>query len=206
MALAIFAREAGMPSRIVEATIEVNQEQRLRMMAKIQALVPRLRGSTIAVLGLSFKPMTDDIRDSVGIDLVRMLRARGAKVRTFDPVAMERAAQELPKTIYFAKDSYDAVKGADGLVIATEWNEFRMLDLGKIRRLLRRPVVIDTRNIYEPAVLTAEGFRHEGVGRGRRVPVRAGDRKRSAVRPAGKATGRKPPKAAARPRRSRTGS
>jgi UDPglucose 6-dehydrogenase len=206
MALAIFAREAGMPSRIVEATIEVNREQRLRMMGKIQTLVPRLRGSTIAVLGLSFKPMTDDIRDSVGIDLVRRLRARGAKVRTFDPVAMERAAPELPKTIYFAKDSYDAAKGADGLVIATEWNEFRMLDLGKIRRLLRRPVVIDTRNIYDPAVLTAEGFRHEGVGRGRRVPVRAGDRVKPAARAARKAVASKTPRAAIPARHARTAS
>jgi UDPglucose 6-dehydrogenase len=205
MALAIFAREAKTPSRIVEATIEVNREQRLRMMAKIQALVPRLRGSTIAVLGLSFKPMTDDTRDSVGIDLVRMLRARGAKVRAFDPVAMERAALELPKSIYFAKDSYDAAKGADGLVIATEWNEFRMLDLGKLRRLLNRPVVIDTRNIYDPAALAAGGFRSEGVGRGRRVPVRAADRAKSAARPAGKTLAKMSPKAGTGPGRRRAG-
>jgi UDPglucose 6-dehydrogenase len=171
MALAIFAREARMPSRIVDATIEVNRRQRIRMLEKIETAVGSLDGKVVAVLGLSFKPQTDDVRDSVGVDLVRMLQKKGAKVRAFDPVAMARAAEEL-RNVYFAEDSYDAATGADALVIATEWNEFRMLDLTKLRRLLRRPIVIDCRNIYEPDALTAAGFQYEGVGRGRRVPAR----------------------------------
>ena len=163
MALAIFAREAGMPSRVVEATIEVNREQRLRMLGKIQALVPRLRGSTIAVLGLSFKPMTDDTRDSVGIDLVRMLRARGAKVRTFDPVAMERAALELPKTVYFAKDSYDAAKGptpsssSPSGTSSVCWISASFVACSGVRSS-STAATSTTRPCSRP------GFRHEGVG------------------------------------------
>ena len=175
MALAVFAREAKMPSRIVDATIEVNSIQRLKMLEKIEAAVPKLKGATIAVLGLSFKPMTDDTRYSVGIDLSHLLHEKGAKVRVFDPVAMEVAAADLPSGITFAQDSYDAVRGADALVIATEWNEFRMLDLTRVKRAMRQPVVIDTRNIYDPATMAKAGFRHTGVGRGRYIPRRAGE-------------------------------
>lgn len=173
MALASFARAAGMPSRIVDATIDVNRRQRLRMIDKIeQVLGNRARGRTAAILGLSFKPQTDDVRDSVGVELARMLKRRGIGVRVFDPVAMEAAAAEL-KGVFFAGDSYDAAKGADVLVIATEWNEFRMLDMGKLKRVMKTPAVVDCRNIYEPEAMKAAGFRHEGVGRGRGIPERA---------------------------------
>jgi UDPglucose 6-dehydrogenase len=185
MALATFSREAKVPSRIVEATIEVNRQQRLRMMDKITTLIPNLQGKTVAVLGLSFKPQTDDVRDSVGIDLAKLLLKRGVQVRAFDPVAMEVAAPFL-KGVYFAKDSYDAAKDADGLVIATEWNEFRMLDLSKLKHLLKEPVVIDCRNIYEPAAMTAAGFRYQGVGRGLRVPERRTGKKAVAVKDKGR--------------------
>jgi UDPglucose 6-dehydrogenase len=171
MALASFSRDAKVPCRIVDATVEVNRLQRLRMMDKIESVVPTLKGATIAVLGLSFKPQTDDVRDSVGIDLAKLLIKRGAKVRAFDPVSMKVAAQHL-KHAYFAEDSYDAARGAEVLVIATEWNEFRMLDLTKLKHLLKRPVVVDCRNIYEPAAMAAAGFRHLGVGRGLRIPER----------------------------------
>jgi UDPglucose 6-dehydrogenase len=172
MALASFSRQAQVPCRIVDATIEVNRRQRLRMIDKIASAVPELKGATIAVLGLSFKPQTDDVRDSVGIDLIRLLQKRGARIRAFDPVAMGTAGEQL-RDVYFAQDSYDAAKGADALVIATEWNEFRMLDLVKLRRLMKEPVVIDCRNIYEPAAMVDCGFRYQGVGRGLRVPERA---------------------------------
>ncbi len=185
LALAHFARQAGIPSRIVEATIDVNHRQRERMIEKIESAVPKLKGAEIAVLGLSFKPQTDDVRDSVGIELIRILQKRGAKVRAFDPVAMEKAAEELTK-VRFADDAYDAARGADALVIATEWNEFRMLDLKKLKRLLKRPVVIDCRNIYEPEAMAAAGFKHLGVGRGRK-PAPSSDRR--AVKPK-KAKGR----------------
>ncbi len=193
-ALAVFARDAKMPSTIVDATIEVNDRQRQRMMDKLRSLLPNLKGATVAVLGLSFKPMTDDTRYSVGIDLARWIRAKGAKVRVFDPVAMEPAGKELPKDVYFAQDSYDAARGADALVIATEWNEFRMLDLGRIKRVLKQPVVVDTRNIYDPEVMVESGFRYVGVGRGRRIPQRATSRPaagRSTNGARGKRNGRK---------------
>lgn len=171
MALASFSREANVPCRLVEATIEVNRQQRLRMMDKIEAAVGHLKDTTVAVLGLSFKPQTDDVRDSVGIDLARMLQKKGARVRAFDPVSMQVAAEQL-KGVYFAEDSYDAAKGAHALVIATEWNEFRMLDLSKLKHILKKPVVVDCRNIYEPAAMIAAGFRYTAVGRGLRIPER----------------------------------
>ena len=172
LALANFSREAKMPSLIVDATIEVNDRQRLRMLQKCEAMTGGFAGKEIAVLGLSFKPGTDDVRYSVGIDLIHGMQKKGAKLRTFDPVAMEAAAPML-KNVVFARDSYEAAKGAELLVIATEWNEFRMLDLGKLRRLMKKPAVVDCRNIYEPGIMEAAGFLYEGVGRGLRVPKRA---------------------------------
>jgi len=172
MALASFSREARMPSLIVDATIKVNDRQRLRMLQKCEAMVEDFAGKEIAVLGLSFKPQTDDVRYSVGIDLIHLMQKRGARLRTFDPVAMEAAAPQL-KDVVFASDSYEAAKGAELLVIATEWNEFRMLDLGKLHRLMKRPAVVDCRNIYDPATMIAAGFRYDGVGRGLRIPERA---------------------------------
>ncbi|MFN8548860.1 MAG: UDP-glucose/GDP-mannose dehydrogenase family protein [Candidatus Eisenbacteria bacterium] len=165
LALASFSREFGMPSRIVEATIDVNYRQRLRMMDKLQSLLRDFKGKEIAMLGLSFKPQTDDVRDSVAIELIHLLQKRGARLRAFDPVAMEKAAEEV-KNVRFFDDAYAAAKGADAVVIATEWNEFRMLDLNKLRRLMRQPVVLDCRNIYDPAKLVGAGFRYIGVGRG----------------------------------------
>src|SRR5690606_335670 len=133
-----------------------------------------LSGKQIAVLGLSFKPQTDDVRDSVAIDLIKAMQKEGARIRAFDPVAMERAAAEL-KNVQFAEDSYSAAEGADALVIATEWNEFRTLDLGKLLKLMRSPAVVDCRNIYDPAVMEQAGFRYMGVGRSQYSPDRSHD-------------------------------
>ncbi len=165
LALASFSRLFGMPTRIVEAAIEVNAQQRVRMIEKLSAYVRNFKGKEIAMLGLSFKPQTDDVRDSVAIEMIRILQKRGAKIRAFDPVAMEKAAEEL-KNVRFFDDAYAACKGADAVIIATEWNEFRMLDLKKLRRGMRTPVLLDSRNIYDPAKVTSVGFRYIGVGRG----------------------------------------
>jgi UDPglucose 6-dehydrogenase len=173
LALASFSRKAGAASKIVEATIDVNKRQRRRMLDKVKQLVGDLAGKQIGVLGLSFKPQTDDVRDSVAIELIKLMQKEGAEVRAFDPVAMERAAAELKK-VTFAEDPYSAAKGADALVIATEWNEFRMLDLGKLRRLMRAPAVVDCRNIYDPATMEGAGFDYVCVGRSRYVPEREG--------------------------------
>jgi UDPglucose 6-dehydrogenase len=175
LALASFSRKAGAPSKIVEAAIEVNKRQRRRMLDKVRDVVGGgLSGKQIAVLGLSFKPQTDDVRDSVAIELIKAMQKEGARIRAFDPVAMERAASEL-KNVEFAEDSYSAADGADALVIATEWNEFRTLDLDKLRKMMRSAAVVDCRNIYDPAAMQQAGFRYTGVGRSQYSPDRSHD-------------------------------
>ncbi|MBM3286890.1 MAG: UDP-glucose/GDP-mannose dehydrogenase family protein [Candidatus Eisenbacteria bacterium] len=165
-ALAALASRAGSPCEIVEATIDVNRRQRERMLEKILRIAGSVRGKEIGVLGLAFKPQTDDVRESVALDLIRGLRRRGTRIRTFDPVAMSRAAQELGRGVKFCGDAYEVAKGAQVLVIATEWNEFRMLDLRKLRRIMKSPIVVDCRNIYDPEKMVSLGFRYVGVGRG----------------------------------------
>jgi UDPglucose 6-dehydrogenase len=160
-----FAREAGEAFEIIEAVIRVNERQRMRMVEKIErALGGSLAGRTIAMLGLSFKPETDDVRDAPALDVTRALEQRGATVRAYDPVAMANAAREVPGLVV-CKSEYEACENADALVLMTEWNQFRMLDLARIKGLLREPVVIDLRNVYEPAAMRRAGFRYEGVGR-----------------------------------------
>ena len=164
-ALVAFSREFGIEQRIVSAVCEANRAQRLHMVDKIERSIGGdLDGKRIAVLGLSYKPNTDDVRDSPAIDIVRQLQDRGAAVRCFDPQAMRNAAREL-KDVVFGDDAYDTLQGCDALVLATEWNEFRKLDFDRIRELLSEPVVVDLRNIYEPHRMRDQGFRYEGVGR-----------------------------------------
>jgi UDPglucose 6-dehydrogenase len=162
---ASFAREAGEPLEIVEAVIRVNERQRERMIGKIDRILDgSAQGKTVAVLGLSFKPETDDMRDAPSLDIIRALLARGASVRAFDPVAMPNAARELP-SITYCKNEYEACENADALVLVTEWNQFRMLDLERVKSLLRSPVLVDLRNVYDPAALRRAGFRYDSVGR-----------------------------------------
>lgn len=163
--VAHFAREAGESLEIIESVIRVNERQRSRMADKvISALDGEAEGKTVALLGLSFKPETDDMRDAPSIEIARSLQARGAVLRAFDPVAMEVAARELPD-VQMCKNAYEACEGADAMVLVTEWNQFRMLDLERLRRALRQPVVVDLRNVYEPAPMRAAGFRYSCVGR-----------------------------------------
>ncbi len=164
-ALDHLARSLGYPLKVVQSTIEVNNEQRRRLMARTETALGGLKGKTVAVLGLAFKPQTDDIRYSVGVDFCRFLRDKGAMVRAFDPIAMENAKQEVPDVEY-AADLWAAVEGADAVVIATEWNEFRTMDLERIRDLLKGNLVVDLKNIYEPERMRSLGFVHRGVGRG----------------------------------------
>jgi UDPglucose 6-dehydrogenase len=160
-----FARELGERFRIVEAVIDVNERQRLRMVDKIkQAVGGDLGGTVIAVLGLSFKPETDDMRDAPSVDIIQGLQKGGATVRAFDPVAMPAAARLL-RDVEFCEDAYQACQSAHAVVIVTEWNQFRMLELERIRQLVARPVVVDLRNVYEPATLTRAGFEYHSVGR-----------------------------------------
>jgi len=160
-----FAREAGEQLEIVEAVIRVNERQRQRMVEKIgRAVGGNLAGTTLAILGLSFKPETDDVRDAPALDIIRGLLAGGASVRAFDPVAMRAAAALLPGVSY-CKDAYEACENADAAVIVTEWNPFRMLDLARLRAKLKRPVLVDLRNVYEPESLHRAGFEYHSVGR-----------------------------------------
>jgi UDPglucose 6-dehydrogenase len=162
---AFFAREAGERLQVVEAVIEVNTRQRRRMLDKIlTALGGDVSGKTVAVLGLSFKPETDDMRDAPSVDIIAGLEGRGVSVRAFDPVAMPQAEKLMP-SVTMCEDSYEACEGADALVIMTEWNQFRMLDLERIRSLLRAPVVVDLRNVYDPTQMRGAGFRYTCVGR-----------------------------------------
>jgi UDPglucose 6-dehydrogenase len=163
-ALASLARQFNCDSLVVDAVIEVNQRQRQAMLPKIEQLVGEMKGKTIAVLGLAFKPETDDMREAPSIDIIRGLVARGANVRAYDPVAMTEAVRVLP-TISYAADEYEAVKEADALVFITEWNQFRALDMGRIRDLMKSPKVADLRNIYEPADMRELGFDYVGIGR-----------------------------------------
>jgi len=163
-ALASVAREFGCDSMIVDAVIEVNRRQRAAMVPKIEKLVGNLEGKTIAILGLAFKPETNDMREAPAIAIISGLLERGATVRAYDPVAMSEAAEVLP-AIKYAEDEYEAVTGADALVFVTEWNQFRALDMRRIRDLMKSPRIADLRNIYEPADMRELGFEYIGVGR-----------------------------------------
>jgi UDPglucose 6-dehydrogenase len=163
-ALSVIGRQFSSPTRIVDAVIEVNHQQRLAMVPKIENLAGGLAGKRIAVLGLAFKPETDDMRDAPSVEIIRGLVERGAKVSAYDPVAQKEAEKLLPE-IEYADDEYAAAEGADVLVFMTEWNQFRALDMDRIRGLMRVPRIADLRNIYEPADMRELGFQYAGVGR-----------------------------------------
>ncbi len=154
----------GVETSVVDAVIAANDRQRQMMLPKIEKLVGDLNGKRIGVLGLSFKPETDDMRESPATDIVREMQARGATVRAYDPVAMDEAKHSLPD-IEYAADEYDAIRDADALVIITEWNQFRALDMEKVKSLLKAPKIADLRNIYEPKDMRELGFEYVGVGR-----------------------------------------
>ncbi len=163
-AVAQIARDQGIEFEIMEAVLRVNEGTKVRMVEKVSQAFAGLDDKTVCVLGLSFKPETDDIRESPALEIVDHLLAAGARVRVFDPVAMPECRPLWPD-VYFAETSYDAAKGADGVVIATEWNQFRALELGRLKKLLSQPLIVDLRNIYEPAKMKAAGFEYISVGR-----------------------------------------
>lgn len=163
-ALTTVADQFGVETRIVDAVIEANELQRQAMIPKIEKLLGNLEGKRIGMLGLSFKPETDDMRESPAIDIVRFLLEKGASVCAFDPVAMDEAKHCIDG-IEFARDEYDALAGADALVIVTEWNQFRALDMDRVKSLLKSPKIADLRNIYEPSDMRERGFEYVGVGR-----------------------------------------
>jgi UDPglucose 6-dehydrogenase len=169
-ALVEIARGADLRFEIVESVVKVNARMQQRAVDKVvEALAGESRGRTVAVLGLSFKPGTDDIRESPAMTVVRGLLDRGARVRVFDPVAMDLSRRELKgdaaEGVTYCEDAYDAAKGAEVLVLATEWNEFRLLDLDRLRRQLASPVIVDLRNVWDPAKMKERGFVYTCIGR-----------------------------------------
>jgi len=163
-ALLRMAHDRGYAFKVLNSVVEVNEDQKQRMVDKIREKVGNLRGKTIGVLGLSFKPNTNDVRESCSIAIIQGLLTEGAKVKAFDPAAMEEARVALP-TLELGSDPYDVAKGSDAIVLVTEWNQFRRLDLERIKRLLNRPIFIDLRNVYEPDHMKRLGFDYTCVGR-----------------------------------------
>ena len=166
LALVRTAQDAGAPVRLVETTVAVNDARKSGMaMRVINACGGSVRGKTIGVLGLTFKPETDDMRDAPSLPIVARLAGDGAAIRAFDPEGMEQARPLLPGGVVYCRDAFDAANGADALVLITEWNEFRALSPTRLRAAMRGRVLVDLRNVYDPVAMGQAGFEYHGVGR-----------------------------------------
>ncbi len=163
-ALISIAKDYDYDFGLLTETEQVNSQARRDIVKKVRKVLPDLRGKTIGVLGLAFKPDTDDMRDAPAIDIIELLQKDGAKIKAFDPEAM-RSSKNILTDVEYVKDAYEAVEDADAMVVVTEWNEFKELDLRKIRNLMRSPFIIDARNIYDPEKVKEIGFEYLGVGR-----------------------------------------
>jgi UDPglucose 6-dehydrogenase len=164
-AVAQIAEQHGLRFEIIESVLSANERAKRRMIPKIEQALGGLAGRTVAVLGLAFKGETDDMRESPAIPIVEGLIAAGATVRAYDPAAMEQARPMLPAGVVYCDDAYETAAGADAAVIATEWNQFRALELDRLRELLARPLLVDLRNLYDPARVASAGLRYVSVGR-----------------------------------------
>jgi UDPglucose 6-dehydrogenase len=166
-ALVKIGRDHNEIQQIVETAIEVNEQQKLRSAKKIETAVGSLQGKTLCLLGLAFKPNTDDMRESPAITISEYLVSRGAKLRVYDPAAMKEAQWRLSSikdSVYFASGEYDAMQSACALILATEWNQFRNLNLAKVKELLSAPYFFDLRNIYKPSDVLSFGLNYHGIG------------------------------------------
>ena len=166
LALTKTANDAGSPVRIVDTVVEVNAVRKKAMAAKvIHAMGGDGAGRTVGVLGLAFKPNTDDMRDAPSLDIIPALQAAGATIRAYDPEGMKEAAHLLGDDVMYCDGPYHALEGADAMVIITEWDQFRALDMARVKSLLKTPSVIDLRNIYDPEDMAAKGFDYTSIGR-----------------------------------------
>lgn len=164
-ALIKISKKYGYDFRLIEEVERINQEAIARIPIKAKKLLKgKIAGKTIGILGLSFKPDTDDMREAPSITIINSLQKEGAKIRVYDPIAMGNS-KKIFKNITFCKNSYDAAEGCDLLIVVTEWNEFRQIDLEKIKKLMKQPLLLDGRNIYEPEQIKKIGFVYQGVGR-----------------------------------------
>ncbi len=164
-ALAYMAADKGRHPQLLNAVMDINNDRRPMVVNRLKEMLGELDGYTIGLLGLSFKPNTDDMRDAPSIDIAKSLQGNGVNVRAYDPVAMTVAAPLMPG-VEMASDPYSMAEGCDALVVVTEWNEFKQLDLERIRKLLKQPILFDGRNIYEPEKMRSLGFKYRGFGRG----------------------------------------
>ena len=164
-ALAHMAADKGRHPQLLQAVMDINADSRRQIVAKLSEMLGSLNGKTVGLLGLTFKPNTDDLREAPALEIASWLLAEGAAVKAYDPVGMPHARQLMPE-IQMAQDPYGAAEQADALVICTEWNEFKNLDLSRVRQSMRQPIVVDGRNIYEPTLMRQLGFHYRGVGRG----------------------------------------
>ncbi len=169
-ALIRMARDSGQHPQMLEAVMEINRDRRRWVIDTLVLTLGTLKEKRVAMLGVAFKPNTDDVREAPALDLIQRLQNAGAHVRVYDPAAMENAAAAT-EGVDFASDAYSAADSADAVILVTEWNEFKNLDLVRLRRLVRRPVLIDGRNVYDPAAATDAGFEYHGVARG--IPPRS---------------------------------
>ena len=165
LALVKTAADAGAPLRLVETTVDINAKRKQAMASRIlKACGGDVRGKTVAILGVTFKPNTDDMREAVSLDVIPALQQAGATVRAFDPAGMKEA-KKLLKDVIWCNDAYEAVTGADAVALLTEWNEFRALDFARMKAALKKPVLVDLRNVYRPEDVKAAGFSYFGIGR-----------------------------------------
>ncbi len=165
LALAYMAEEKGRNSQLLQAVMDINTDRRRQIVEKTVDLVGDLNGKVVGLLGLTFKPNTDDLREAPALDVAQRLIKGGAIVKAYDPVGMERA-KDLLTNVEMAEDPYLLAQDCDVLIICTEWNEFKQLDLERIHKLMKQPLIVDGRNIYEPSVMTNLGFQYRGIGRG----------------------------------------
>ena len=164
-ALAHMANVQGRHPQLLLAVMDINHDQRRLVVDKVRDLLGGLEEKVIGLLGLAFKPNTDDMRDAPAIEIAQMLQNGGARVQGYDPVSMVVAGRQMPG-VKLCEDAYEAAGGADALIIVTEWNEFKQLDLPRLKSLMRQPVIVDGRNIYDPALMQRLGFQYRGMGRG----------------------------------------
>ena len=159
------AAALGFDFKLLKSVMEINRERALSFVEKIRKVLAPMDDKVIAVLGLAFKPNTDDMREAKSLEVIRLLHGAGAVIKAYDPVASENARALLPQGVRFCASSYEAAEGADGLAVITEWNEFRLLNLERLRSLMRRPLIFDGRNIYEPERMRRLGFEYHSTGR-----------------------------------------
>ncbi|HKW73694.1 MAG TPA: nucleotide sugar dehydrogenase, partial [Candidatus Dormibacteraeota bacterium] len=163
-ALTAVAERFNYHPELLHAVMEINRDQRMLVVDLLREALEELPGRVIGLLGLAFKPNTDDMREAPSVDIAKVLLAAGAEVRAYDPAAMERSKMLLP-AVQYRRDAYEVAAAADAIVLVTEWNEFRHLDMSRIKKSMRRPVIIDGRNIYDPDLMRKLGFTYRGIGR-----------------------------------------